>query len=171
MDDGEQSWILKALREAGSELIDQLDGLSEEELRWHPPEEERSLEEIILHLRDHERLGLRQIQLIAETDGEPLLPTMDIDALSVELDSGTQDTREALRAFGRLRSRMVRALWGLLAQDWGRCGRHPYRGLVSIAEIARELSQHDLGHLWQVRRVRQQLSERTRDEKISWGDC
>jgi hypothetical protein len=170
MDDGGQSGILKALREAGSELIDQFYGLSEEELRWRSPEEERSMKETIFHLRDREHLGLRQIRIIAETDGEPLLPTMDIDGLSVELDDQSQDTWEALRAFGKLRNWTVMTLWGLLDQDWERCGRHPYRGLLSIAEIARELAQHDLGHLWQVRRMRHQLSERQGDERISSSD-
>ncbi len=171
MDDGGQSAIVKALREAGSELIDQFYGLSEEELRWRPLEEERSLEETVFHLRDREHLGLRQIQVITETDGEPLLPIMETDALSVDLDGESQDAWEALRAFSRLRNRTVMTLWGLVARDWVRCGRHPYRGLLSIAEIARELAEHDLGHLWQVRRVRRQVSERQRDEGISSAGC
>lgn len=167
MDDREQGWILKALREAGSELIDQFYGLSEEELRWCPLDDERSLEEIIFHLRDREELSLRQIQLIAESDGEPLLPTVGFDALPLEGDCQRQDAREALRALGRLRDRTSMALWGLSTQDWERCGRHPYRGLLSIAQIARELAQHDLSHLWQVRRLRQRLSEREREEEIA----
>ena len=163
MDDREQSWILKALREAGNELIGQFYGLSEEELRWRPLDDERSLEEVASHLRDREEITLRQIQCIAETDGEPVLPTADFDTLSLDRDHQRHDAWEALRAFSRLRNQTSMTLWGLLSEDWERCGRHPYRGPLSIAQIARELAQHDLAHLWQVRRLRQQLSERERE--------
>lgn len=166
MHGGEQSWILKALREAGSELIDQFYGLSRGELRWRPLDDERSLEETILHLRDREELSLRQIQLIAEADGEPLLPIESSHALPSEQDCQSQDTREALRAFARLRSQTSMTLWELSAYEWERCGRHPYRGPVSIAQIARELTEHDLSHLWKVRRLRQRLSEREQEEEI-----
>jgi hypothetical protein len=160
MDDREQSWILKALREAGNELIGQFYGLGEEELRWRPLDDERSLAEIASHLRDREQLTLRQIEVILETEDEPVLPTADFDSLSLDRDYQKQEVREELRAFVRLRRRTSMTLWGLMTQDWERCGRHPYRGPVSIAQMVRELAQHDLGHLWQVRRLKERVSER-----------
>jgi hypothetical protein len=38
--------------------------------------------------------------------------------------------------------------------EWRRGVIHPYRGDISIETIARELAQHDLEHLWQVRRLK-----------------
>jgi hypothetical protein len=141
MDEGEQRWVLKALREAGEELIDQFRGLADRELR---------------HLRDNEELALEQMSLIA-SDEDPLLPARDVDALPLEADYRSGDVKELLGAFAGLRRQTHRLLWSLAPEDWGRCGRHPYRGEVTIAQIARELAEHDLGHLWPARRLRETL--------------
>ncbi len=48
MEEGDpQSWVLKALREAGNSLLSELYGLDEDELRWRPGEGEWSLKEIV----------------------------------------------------------------------------------------------------------------------------
>ncbi|MDZ7727242.1 MAG: hypothetical protein U5Q44_03065 [Dehalococcoidia bacterium] len=36
---------------------------------------------------------------------------------------------------------------------WSRAGQHPDRGRLEIRDIARDLYQHDLEHLWQARRM------------------
>jgi len=156
MDEGEQRWVLKALREAGEELIDQFHGLADKELRWRPQDDEWSLKEIAGHLRDNEELALEQMSLIA-SDEDPLLPARDVDALPLEADYRSGDVKELLSAFAGLRRQTHRLLWSLALEDWGRCGRHPYRGEVTIAQIARELAEHDLGHLWPARRLRETL--------------
>ena len=161
MEEGEQRWVLKALREAGEELIGQFHGAGEEELRSRPEDDEWSLKEIAGHLRDNEELALEQMRLMAGDD-EPELPTRDVDALPLERDYRSADVRELLRAFAGLRRQTHRLLWGLTPEDWGRCGRHPYRGEVTIAQIARELAEHDLGHLWQARRLRETLRQRSK---------
>jgi len=156
MDEGEQRWVLKALREAGDELIDQFYGASEKELRRRPQDDEWSLKEIAAHLRDNEELALEQLRLMVDGE-EPQLPARDVDALPLERDYRSADLQELLRAFAELRRQTHRLLWSLAPEDWGRCGRHPYRGEVTIAQIARELAEHDLGHLWQARRLRETL--------------
>ena len=156
MDEGEQRWVLKALREAGEELIDQFYGVAEKELRWRPQDDEWSLVEIAGHLRDNEQLALEQMNLMA-SDEDPALPARDVDALPLEVDYRSADVSEFLRSFAGLRRQTQRLLWSLAPEDWERCGRHPYRGEVTIAQIARELAEHDLGHLWQARRLRETL--------------
>ena len=156
MDEAGQRWALKALREAGDELIDQFYGASEDELRGRPQDDEWSLKEIAGHLRDNEELALEQIRLMAG-DEQPELPARDVDALPLEQDYRSADVQELLSAFAGFRRQTYRLLWGLAPEDWERCGRHPYRGEVTIAQIARELAEHDLGHLWQARRLREAL--------------
>jgi hypothetical protein len=48
-------------------------------------------------------------------------------------------------------------LWGLDDRDWQATGEHPYRGAVSIETLARELAQHDLEHLAEVRKVKAEI--------------
>jgi len=156
MDEGGQRWVLKALREAGDELIDQFYGAGEKELRRRPQDDEWSLKEMAGHLRDNEELALEQMRLMAGEEG-PELPARDVDALPLERDYRSADVQELLGAFAGFRRQTYRLLSSLAPEDWGRCGRHPYRGEVTIAEIARELAEHDLGHLWQARRLREAL--------------
>jgi hypothetical protein len=159
MDEEGQRWVLKALREAGNELIDQFYGATEEELCERLDEDGRSLKEIAGHLRDNEELSSEQIRLIASEE-EPELPARDVDALAVEQDYGSADVDDLLRAFAGLRRQTYRLLSSLEPEDWERCGRHPYRGAVAISQVARELAEHDLDHLWQARRLRETLGRR-----------
>jgi hypothetical protein len=161
MDEEGQRWVLKALREAGDELIDQFYGASEDELCGRPEDDEWSLKEIAGHLRDNEELALEQIRLMAGEE-EPELPARDVDALPLEPEYRSADIHELLSAFAGFRHQTYRLLWSLAPEDWGRCGRHPYRGEVTIAQIARELAEHDLGHLWQARRLREALGRSLR---------
>jgi hypothetical protein len=154
MDEGGQRWILKALSEAGNELIDQFYSVSEKELRWRPLDDEWSLKEIAGHLRDNEELALEQMRLIAG-DEEPDLLARDADALPPERDYRSADIEELLAGFAGLRRQTHHLLWGLTSEEWERCGRHRFRGEVTIAQIARELAEHDLAHLWQARRLRE----------------
>lgn len=153
---GSSDWTLKALREAGGSLLAEFYGLGEEELRWRPAEGEWSLKEIAAHLRDAEELALAQLRALAEGSPGPL-PAWDIDVLPLERDYQSIDARGTLAELRRLRRETVLLLWSLGEADWRRPGRHPYRGQVTLGQIARELAEHDLEHLWQVRRLKEQL--------------
>ncbi len=152
-----RSWILKALREAGSSVASEFAGLSERDLTARPAEGELSIKEIAAHLRDAENLAARQIRSALERPGKTL-PHHDIDLLPMERDYRRSDILEVIGDFRRTRSETVLTLWGLSDPEWESGGRHPYRGEISVETIARELAQHDLEHLWQVRRLKAQMN-------------
>ena len=156
----EPRWLLKALREAAHELESQLWGLDEDDLRWRPADDAWSLKEIAAHLRDCEEHFIESLEAIASRDC-PRLRAFDADQLVLERDYRQIDLYEALERFEYLRQRAVTLLWGLAPEDWERTGLHPYRGAVSVLQLTREQSEHDLEHLWQARRLRQALAERT----------
>lgn len=155
----ESRWLLKALRETAHELESQLWGLDEEDLRWRPADDAWCLKEIAAHLRDCEEHLVETLELIAFRD-EPRLPVFDADALVIERDYRECDLYDALLGFEHLRGRTVSLLWSLDDEGWKRTGVHPYRGPVSIAQLAREQNEHDLEHLWQARRLRESLEQR-----------
>ena len=159
MDYPSQRWMLKALHEAADELQGQLLGLSDEELCHRPAPDEWSLKEIAAHLRDAEACFLERLELIVSED-EPRLPDIDVDAYVLERDYQRQDLYEVLSEFSLLRRHSTGLLWGLEPSDWEREGLHLYRGRLSVMQVARDMNEHDLGHLWQVRRLRQQIQER-----------
>ena len=152
----ESRWLLKALREAAHELEAQLWGLDEDDLRWRPSDDAWSLKEIAAHLRDCEEHFVEVLELISTRD-EPRIPAFDADAQVLEHDYRETDLDETLGHFEELRQRTVGLLW---REDWERTGRHPYLGPVTIAELARKQSEHDLEHLWQARRLRETLAQR-----------
>lgn len=153
-----KGWLLKALSEAGNLLLSELCGLDEEELRWRAAEGEWSLKEIAAHLRDAEELALAQLNAFVSGSSSPL-PAWDVDLFPQERDYQSEEIAGLLASFGRLRRETTYLLWGLTEADWGRAAEHPYRGSVTLQEVARELAQHDLEHLWQVRRLKERLRE------------
>jgi hypothetical protein len=150
--------LLKALREAGNSLLSELYGLDEDELRWRPGEGEWSLKEIAAHLRDAEELALAQINAFFSGSSLPL-PAWDVDLLPEERDYQGEEIVGLLASFGSMRRETTYLLWGLTEADWQRAAEHPYRGRVTLRDVARELAQHDLEHLWQVRRLKERLRE------------
>ena len=150
---GTRRFILKALRESTGELYGQFSGLDERVLRWRPAKGEWCLKEIAAHLRDAERLCQRQLELIAsETD--PRLPHEPVDVLPSENDYREQSLGRLLAEYESAREDTIWTLRMLDDDDWLRAGIHPYRGRVTIADLARELHEHDLEHLYQAQRVR-----------------
>ena len=153
-----QAWVLKALREAGGSLLSELYGLDEDELRWCPSDGEWSLKEIAAHLRDAEELALAQLNAFASGGSKPL-PAWDVDLLPQERDYQGEEIDRLLAEFRALRRETTYLLWGLTDSDWGSSVHHPYRGEITLGEIAHELAQHDLEHLWQVRQLKERLRE------------
>jgi hypothetical protein len=114
------------------------------------------LKEIAAHMRDAEELALRQMTAIAEYSRRAL-PAWDVELLPMERDYKSEDVDVFLAEFRGLRRETTTFLWTVGDQLWEAAGRHPYRGEVTIGEIAHELAQHDLEHLWQVRRLKHEM--------------
>ncbi len=163
-----QGWALKALREAGNSLLSELYGVNEDLLCRRPKDGDWCLTEIAAHMRDAEELVLRQMSAILDGSRDPL-PVWDIDALPQERDYVAADVTLFLEELRSLRRQTTHLLWGLSGADWRCAGQHPYRGALSLGEIARELAQHDLEHLWQVRRLKHELGMPVAAAEDDWG--
>ena len=155
---GQRRWLLKALRESSGELFGMFSSLSERELRWRPAEHEWCLKEIAAHMRDAELLYRRQIETIAH-EREPRLPYEPIDVLPSERDYRDEPLMNLLDEFGEAREETFWLLRTLSEPEWQRTGDHPYRGRTSINDIAREMHEHDLEHLYEARRLRETLRQ------------
>src|SRR3972149_3953216 len=153
-----QAGVLKALRGAGGSLLSELASFDEDILRWRPGDDEWSLKGIAAHLRDAEELAIAQLNAFASGASKPL-PVWDVDLLPQERDYQGEEIDRLLASFRDLRRGATYLLGGLTDADWGSSAQHPYRGEVTLGEIAHELAQHDLEHLWQVRRLKERLRE------------
>jgi hypothetical protein len=164
-----QGWVMKALREAGNSIVAELSGLDEKALCKRPAEGELSLKEIAAHLRDAEELAALQITALIESKQKPV-PVWDVDVLTMERDYRSYSLRKLLTEFRNLRRETTYTLWGLDESDWKQPGKHPYKGSVTLEEIARGLAQHDLEHLWQVRQIKYDLGVVESTSRDSWVD-
>lgn len=153
-------WLLKPLREASEELVRQFRELTDADLDWRPFTGERSLREVAMDLQGYEEMCLGYLERILY-ENQPRLVAVDLDTL-VEERGQRIDVDSALYRYLDLRQEISYLLWGLSTEEWQRQGRHPFRGLISVADIARDLMEHDLSYLAQVRRIRALLSEHRR---------
>lgn len=148
-DRDEPRWLLKAIRETTSELEGQI---------WRLEHEQRRLASapmlsavaLAAHLRDCEHRFGSSLRDVAECDGASI-QAFDPDAL--EPASADGDLVSLLDEFDRLRRQTLDLLWMLHPRDWRRCGQHPYLGPVPLTALVREMHEHDLSHLWEVRRT------------------
>jgi hypothetical protein len=157
------AFLLKALSEVSGEVRQALYGFRRSELLEPAdfPDDGWSLMAIARHMRDVERGVLDQVSQILNRR-EPEIPNVDMDDIPVRDELEDDDEDELLEEFHYLRRHHCYLLWDMSERDWERSGTHPYRGRVTIIQLVRELYQHDLEHLWQVRRMAEAMPRAAR---------
>jgi hypothetical protein len=148
-----QRFLLKAIGEAGRELMEELYGIAgrEADQRWP---DGWSYRLIAAHVRDNEEITLSYVERILSRR-DPHLEALDAERVLDDPSSVDEDIDRLITEFLYLRRQTQYLLYDLPHRSWERCGTHEYRGSISVLQLARELNQHDLEHLWQVRRMRE----------------
>lgn len=154
-DGDNHAYLLKALREASGELEGEFYNLAPRQLAWHD-RDEWSLVQIAGHLRDCEQMHLSYLRAITSSR-RPVLDVIDLQSLVDENNYQPRQLHDLLYGYSELRERALYLLYNLSDNQWRREGEHPYRGPLSVAQIVREMNEHDLAHLWQVMRMKQVL--------------
>jgi hypothetical protein len=147
-----KSWLLKALRETAHAMESLLWNLDDDALDRRPSEEEWSCIELVSHMTEMERRYIERLERIVRLD-QPAIAAFDGDSIDAEMPIDSTTAFELMDEFGVLRRQSVYLLWSLDEGDWERAGVHPYLGPLTIMQVAREMNEHDLAHLWQLRRL------------------
>jgi hypothetical protein len=58
-----------------------------------------------------------------------------------------------VQGFGRVRRRTVDLLRGLKASDWKRVVVDPQQGELTLLDVCSQITQHEIGHLVQLRNL------------------
>ena len=145
--------IIERVRALPAQIAAEIEGLSEEALRWRPAEGDWSIKEACGHLRDDSEVWWRRLyMMITQTD--PVLPSNDQEALVREHAYQDADIAAVLGDFKRLRLDMVENLSTLARDGWERTSQHPDWGRLTIRQGMEMMVRHTEGHLEQVRELR-----------------
>ena len=125
--------------------------LDDDALGERPVEDEWSVRELVVHMNEMERRYVERLERIVRLE-EPKIEAFDGDSIACERD-GDETTFDVMDELGVRRQQAVYLLWSLDDGDWERRGVHPYLGPLTILQCAREMNEHDLAHLWQLRRL------------------
>jgi hypothetical protein len=121
-------------------------------LHSRPRDDEWSCRELVSHMAEMERRYIGWLERIVRLD-EPAIEPFDGDTIEPATPIDEQDIFEMMDEFGALRRQAVYLLASLDEQDWDRRGMHPYLGPLTLLQVAREMNEHDLAHLWQLRKL------------------
>ncbi|MBX3015617.1 MAG: DinB family protein [Caldilineaceae bacterium] len=102
---------------------------------------------VVSHLLDSER-GM-SIQIHKTRKGEETVPPgFDIDRWNagVQKRVGDLSPAELLASLVATRAKTLEVMNSLQAEDWARIGRHPARGLITIAQYYETIYEHELTH-------------------------
>jgi hypothetical protein len=149
-----KSWLLKALRETAHAMESLLWDLDEDALDRVPEEGEWSCRQLVSHMCGMERRYIDRLERMVRME-EPRIAAFDADSIEQSEEAPEEDESvfEQMDEFSVQRRQAVYLLWSLDDEDWRRRGIHPYLGPLSITQVAREMNEHDLAHLWQLRRL------------------
>lgn len=147
-----RGWLLKALRETAHAMESLLWDTDEGMFDRAPSDGEWSCKDLASHMTEMERRYVERLERMVRLD-DPAIAAFDGDSIAPDIPVEQQNVFDTMDEFGVLRRQTVYLLWSLDADDWDRCGVHPYLGPLTVMQVAREMNEHDLAHLWQLRRT------------------
>ncbi len=152
----DQLHITEALKSIPGRVAREVEGLSEEQLRFRPGEGEWSIKEVCGHLCDFAEINDRRLHRMA-TQERPLLPGYDQEQLVREHNHQEADIGAILKELSAHRLSTVRLLSELVHANWARQGRHAETGFVSIRQFTERMIAHEELHLEHIRSLKTQL--------------
>ncbi|MEO7118332.1 MAG: DinB family protein [Candidatus Limnocylindrales bacterium] len=110
-----------------------------------PGGEDWNVRQVLDHLAVSAEGMAKRLARIASEDRPDLVPFDDSGSDPMPVD-------EALTRFETARSQEMAVLTGADDGGWDRIGIHPAHGEISIRDIVRHMSSHDLEHIGQIGR-------------------
>ena len=138
-------------------LSDLVYGLDEARLRYRHGPAFPTLGGLIAHLVDS---GTRVDALLRRAHLEGLA-SADVRAAIDPMGEETLDRplQEAIEDFARVRRRTIDLLHGWGKTEWSRAVTDPRGGDVTLLEICRQVTRHEMGHIAQIRNLAVLLPE------------
>ena len=128
----------------------ELQGMTDDLLRWRPVAGEWCALEVVGHLVEADlRAFIGRIVLIREEPGVLFEPWDPVEIAATRRDH-QRDARDLIEEFARVRAVGVSTVRGLAAADLPMPGVHPVVGELTIGNLLAEWVAHDRAHLAQL---------------------
>ncbi|AIQ28156.1 MULTISPECIES: DinB family protein [Paenibacillus] len=136
------------------QLVQALEGLSDEQLKWKAEPASWSVTEVLSHLADHSIVvSFRIRDILADTKVQ--LPAFNQDAWVSGQHSNQGKATDSLELFRSLLHYNSLLLGRLSAAEWEKSGINVKGDTIRIADIVRSFTAHVQTHLAQIQRIRQ----------------
>src|SRR5262245_12682927 len=145
-------WLRKALREIPREIGRIVERFDDKALRWRPASDEWCALEVLGFMRESEREDLHAIEEIIRYDGAAI-PEQRAHLAPGEHDFTSDSAWRLLDDFLNDRANLLWSLEIVSDTQWAHAGVHPYRGRISLARYAREVSDRDMEASLMLRRL------------------
>jgi uncharacterized damage-inducible protein DinB len=150
--------LIEQYQQGYSQILSELEGLTEEEISFKPSEKSWSIKEIIVHITDAELVHIHRMKAVL-SEGNPLLTAFDQDLWTNRLNYQSIDHQLYLQLFQSLRNSFLPILNQISEQDYSRIGTHTEAGPLSFKDILEHSIEHIDTHIAQIRRVKQKYNE------------
>lgn len=149
---------LQVLAGTADELAARTDALDDAQLARPERPGKWSIRHVLQHLADSELAWGWRLRMVLAHE-RPRITGYDQDLWAERLSYDQVEPSHALRDFATLRNSNLRLLRHASAEDLQRVGVHDERGEESVARMMELYAAHDLLHLKQIDRIREQLRE------------
>ena len=144
--------LFERLSSMPARLAELLRGQSDDALDRQPGPGKWSAREIACHLRDIDRVYAERFTKMAFTE-QPQFWMIDNTKVPELLRYREQDARAVLKEVRRRRKDLLGLLRALPHTIWQRTGVHPWRGELTLQQMAEVVAGHDDSHLKQIRQA------------------
>lgn len=145
-------WLRKALREIPREIGRIIARFDAAGLRWRPAADEWCALEVLGFLLESEREDVQAVEAIMRRDGAPI-GEQRAHLAPGEHDFTADSPWQLLEDFFEQRENLLWTLELVAPDEWTRTGVHPYRGPITLARYAREMSDRDMEVSLMLRRL------------------
>jgi uncharacterized damage-inducible protein DinB len=135
------------------QLVQAVQGLNQEQLKWKAAPESWSITEVLAHLADHSIVvSFRIRDILAGTTAR--LPAFNQDAWVSGQKANDGDIADTLEVFGQLLRYNSLLFQRLTDEDWEKSGINAKGETVRIIDIVKGFVKHVNNHLGQIDRIK-----------------
>jgi hypothetical protein len=149
---------LAKLRQTPLDVAALLNGLSEQAMTQQPEDSGWAIRNILSHLRDAQGVLDFRLDLFASEE-HPVLESKAVFKWATQEEEKPPSTLDIFETYKATRTKILARLEVLPFDEWWRTGFHEEFGEVSIKQQVSYFASHELTHLPQIARLREQLKD------------